>query len=512
MDLWDTEWDVSRIQLSMQELDEADVDHLQTSMTRHCLSFSFDPDEMVPFDTPVADSVCPSTIPQFAAAVTLPSLEMRPTLSAEEVRVLNFVSSHAYALHRMIYRGDLPLLRRFLAMAPINLPAAINQPDHRGNSPLMLALKLSHESACYYTIARLLLAHGADIKLRDGNGWSPLDEAVVKGDRDMVGLLFDHLYAEKVNKWEAAKSRAAVALKQLPDFYMELKWEFDSAIIPLVSKIAPHDVCRIWKSGNSLRLDMTLVGWKKLRSKRRNLSILFIDRGTGHDLILVNHSKEMVVQPLEPLDPQERDAVITDLLRADTVQGELSLGQCNVTPVSSWSGKPVCGIISGWRCAKLEVQLQADIHYSKRGNKLLLLKEREYFGSYSSPPEVAEQYRNSRRARVLVWITREFPVTLGAFLPVLELLAPGHITVQKLHDFLTSQAFSQHFASDMFPVRLELPLTLTIKAQVTFQAMEVGPIPSCVFGVPEYQRISRKVAQKTLSCPRKRILFVNMAV
>jgi len=512
MDMCDTEWDVSGTQLSMQELDADDMDQLHSSMSLHCLSLSFDADDQVPSDAPVADSVCPSTIPHFPAVVTLPSLQLRPTLSAEEVRVLNFVAGHAYALHRMIYRGDLPLLRRFLAMAPVNLPAAINQPDHRGNSPLMLALKLSHESACYYTIARLLIAHGADAALRDGSGWSPMDEAVVKGDRDMVGLLFDHLYAEKVRKWEAGKSRAAAALQTLPDFYMELKWEFDSAVIPLVSKLAPHDVCRIWKSGSSLRLDMTLVGWKKLHSKRRNLSILFLAQGTGHDLLLVNHSKAMLVQPLEPLDPEERKAVVTDLLRANAVQGELCLRQCNVAPVSSWSGKQVCGVISRWRCAKLEVQLQADIHYSKRGNRLLLLKEKDYFSSDSSPSEGTEQYQNSRRARVLVWVARDFPITLSAFLPVLELLAPGHTTVQKLHDFLTSQTFAQHFAPDMFPVRLELPLTLTIKAQVTFQAMEVGPVPASVFEVPRYQRISRKVAQKTLTCPRKRIIFANMAV
>ena len=41
-------------------------------------------------------------------------------------------------------------------------------------------------------------------------------------------------------------------LEQLDDFYLELKWQFHSWI-PLISRILPSDVCKIYKRGACLR-------------------------------------------------------------------------------------------------------------------------------------------------------------------------------------------------------------------------------------------------------------------
>ncbi len=57
---------------------------------------------------------------------------------------------------------------------PINL----NMPDALGNTPLMLAVKLSHHHIDYIEIANCLISYGADPSAKDGNGWSCLDEAV----------------------------------------------------------------------------------------------------------------------------------------------------------------------------------------------------------------------------------------------------------------------------------------------------------------------------------------------
>ena len=298
----------------------------------------------------------------------------------KHARLMNIVETHPYYLHFMVYRGDLALIRQFFALNPTNLPAILNEKDHRGNTVLTLAIKLSHFAPDFYSIIRLLLSKGADPKQKDAYGWSALDEAVCKGDRDLVGLLFDSLHAKKMQKWELAKAKAVSALEKLPDFSMELKWEFDSALIPLLSKLAPHDVCKIWKSGASLRLDMTLVGWKKLRSKRRNVSLVFKGLSEGSDIYLINHSKGTIVRPLEPLDMYEREAVLDDILQASAVQGELALSHYSISPVNStWTGRPVTCKVGKWRCTKLEVQLQGAVHYVTRGKGLLLLREREYF-------------------------------------------------------------------------------------------------------------------------------------
>ena len=550
------EWNVSDMQFSMMELQE-DPGYVADSMLNHSMTFNdsrlldFESDWEVPPDAALDESLGSSAILRdgLMLARTMPAPPPRNVLSIQDIRVLNTITTQPYYLHTMVYRGDLLLLRRFFAMEPQNLEVIMNETDHRGNTPLTLAIKLSHMSSEYFTIARLLLSHGANPRQRDAFGWSPLDEAVAKGDRDLVGLLFDFLHSQRMKQWEIEKRKAVQALEHLPDFYMEIKWEFDSSVIPLVTKIAPHDVCKIWKRDSHIRLDMTLVGWKKLRSKRRNISLIFqgVTYGSYRDIVLVNHSKRMVVFPLEPLDPQEREAVLGDILKAEPVQGELNLRQCVVMPVHGWTGRPTTNTIAGWKCAKYDVQLQAIVSYIKRGRGVTLPREKEYFGlthgeatrprfpeslptmfadmiAHTSPPtsrppsppspRQAEdaQYQQLRKGKVSIWASTDFPLSLHDFLPVLEMLSPGNRTFSRLHEFLTSEGFSKHFSTALFPVKLELPLTMTIKGMVTFTKMQVGSVSPDIFRVPAYKQESRRVAQKTLSCPKKRMAFVNIAV
>jgi hypothetical protein len=76
---------------------------------------------------------------------------------------------------------------------------------------------------------------------------------------------------------------------------MEIVWEFTSAYIPFVNKVAPRDTWRLWKLGDMLRLDMQVVGWKNLKTKRRSITLLFVES----ELILVNHSKQILVYLME---------------------------------------------------------------------------------------------------------------------------------------------------------------------------------------------------------------------
>lgn len=64
------------------------------------------------------------------------------------------------------------------------------------------------------------------------------------------------------------------ALKQIDDFYMELKWDFHSWL-PLVSRILPSDICKIYKRGCQIRLDTTLVDFSEMKWERGDISFLF---------------------------------------------------------------------------------------------------------------------------------------------------------------------------------------------------------------------------------------------
>jgi hypothetical protein len=56
---------------------------------------------------------------------------------------------------------------------------------------------------------------------------------------------------------DTSKPKINTALKEMSDFYVEIKWDFESWI-PLVSRFLPSDVCKLSKKGTKLRLDCTL--------------------------------------------------------------------------------------------------------------------------------------------------------------------------------------------------------------------------------------------------------------
>ena len=54
----------------------------------------------------------------------------------------------------------------------------LDQVDHRGNTPILLAGKLSPNSDEYLKAVNYFFEKGANGKIRDGSGWSLMDEAI----------------------------------------------------------------------------------------------------------------------------------------------------------------------------------------------------------------------------------------------------------------------------------------------------------------------------------------------
>ncbi|KAG8248501.1 Ankyrin repeat domain-containing protein 13C [Homalodisca vitripennis] len=119
----------------------------------------------------------------------------------------------------------------------------------------------------------LLLAHGAPVKVKNNAGWSPLAEAISYGDRQTISSLVRKLKQQAREQMEERRPNLVAALHQMGDFYMELKWDFQSWV-PLVSRILPSDICRIHKRGSSIRLDTTLVDFNDMRWERGDITFL----------------------------------------------------------------------------------------------------------------------------------------------------------------------------------------------------------------------------------------------
>uniref|UniRef100_A0ACB8FZX6 Ankyrin repeat domain-containing protein 13A n=1 Tax=Sphaerodactylus townsendi TaxID=933632 RepID=A0ACB8FZX6_9SAUR len=193
----------------------------------------------------------------------------------------------AKVLQKQTYSNN--TVERFLRLVVKDLPKQdVEQRDPRGRTPLHLAVSLG-----YIESAKVLLGHKADVTKENSSGWTVLHEAVSTGDPEMVHMILQHRDYHQTSTTLGGVPELLQKINETPDFYVEMKWEFTSWV-PLVSRVCPSDVCRIWKSGAKLRVDITLLGFENMSWERGRRSLIFRGEDTGNwaELIEVSLTKE----------------------------------------------------------------------------------------------------------------------------------------------------------------------------------------------------------------------------
>lgn len=112
-----------------------------------------------------------------------------------------------------------------------------------------------------------MLKYNATVNIKNASGWTALSESVSIGNRQLIEVILKKLKEQTRKSLAKRKDSLKTALTQLDDFYMELKWEFNSWL-PLVSKMLPNDICKIYKLGSKIRLDSTLIDFNELQWTR----------------------------------------------------------------------------------------------------------------------------------------------------------------------------------------------------------------------------------------------------
>ncbi|XP_062051737.1 ankyrin repeat domain-containing protein 13D isoform X2 [Lepus europaeus] len=337
----------------------------------------------------------------------------------------------------------------------------------------------------------------------------------------MVQLVLQYRNFQRATQRLAGIPELLSKLRQAPDFYVEMKWEFTSWV-PLVSKMCPSDVYRVWKRGESLRVDTSLLGFEHMAWQRGRRSFVFRGQEAGALVMEVDHDQQVVHTEVLGLALQEPEALLAAMRPsmehvASRLTSPIVSTHLDTRNVAFERNK--CGIW-GWRSEKMETVsgYEAKV-YSATNVELVTRTRTEHlsdqdksrskagktpFQSFlgmaqqhcshggapvaqaASPtnptaispdeyfdPNFSLESRNIgrpiemssrvQRFKATLWLSEEHPLSLGdQVTPIIDLMAISNAHFAKLRDFITLRL------PPGFPVKIEIPLFHVLNARITF--------------------------------------------
>ncbi|KAM3867796.1 ankyrin repeat domain-containing protein 13A [Diretmus argenteus] len=415
-----------------------------------------------------------------------------------------------FPLHSSVWENDYRTLENDL---PQNDVDAV---DPRGRTPLHLAVSLGHLES-----VRVLLRHGAEVTKENSKNWTVLQEAVSTGDPEMVQLVLQRRDYLKASTALGGVPELLSKIRESPDFYMEMKWEFTSWI-PLVSRVCPSDVCRIWKSGASLRVDATLLAFENMTWIRGRRSYIFRGDDTCTELMEVNHDEEVVdterfnisqemddvtLDSMQPAEQEVAKRLTTPIVntyldtkdiafernksgiwgwrtdRTEVVNGfeakVFSVNNVNVVirtrtehltdeeKARIKSERNVLESLLGTVEQHISAQGDLTLEYATATNPTAITPE-EYFDpdfdlgnrDIGRPIELSIR---TQKFKGTLWMSEEHPLSLvEQVTPIIDLMARTSSHFARLRDFVTL-----NFPPG-FPIKIEIPLFHVLNARITF--------------------------------------------
>ncbi|GAV67556.1 GPCR_chapero_1 domain-containing protein/Ank_2 domain-containing protein [Cephalotus follicularis] len=221
-------------------------------------------------------------------------------------------------------------------------------------TPLHLAVKLGDETA-----TEMLMVAGADWSLQNEQGWSALQEAICNREESIAMIIVRHYQPLAWAKWCRRLPRLVASMRRMRDFYMEITFHFESSVIPFISRIAPSDTYKIWKTGANLRADMTLAGFDGFRIQRSDQSILFLGDGPEDgkvppgSLCMISHKEKEVMNALDGAGSQATEEEVRQEVAAmsqtNIFRPGIDVTQAVLLPQLTWRRQEKTEMVSLWK-------------------------------------------------------------------------------------------------------------------------------------------------------------------
>ncbi|KAH3886264.1 hypothetical protein DPMN_010266 [Dreissena polymorpha] len=299
-----------------------------------------------------------------------------------------------------------------------------------------------------------------------------------------------------------------------------MKWEF-SSWVPLVSRMCPSDTYRVYKSGSSVRIDTTLLGFDNTTWQRGSRSYVFKGMGNSATMMEIDHDQRQVFSESMQLEEEPPDIehmapsqeaiaarltspVMTTYLdtekiafersksgiwgwrsdKTETVNGreakvfsasnvelitktrvehlpEADREKCrkNKTPIESFLGVAE-------EHSKTQGAFNGDI--SAQANNPCSITPEEYFNCMIDLGDrdigrPRDQTTKTQKFKASLWLCETYPLSLQEqVVPIIDLMAASNAHFKKLKDFITLQLPAG------FPIKIEIPLFHVLTAKITF--------------------------------------------
>lgn len=416
-----------------------------------------------------------------------------------------------YPLHWLVWNNNYVELEEELSTKLHN----IEKLDNRGRTPLMLAVTLGHIES-----VGVLLQHEANVNTENTQGWTVVQEAVGTGNPELIQMVLAHRDYQRYCNRVAGIPELLHKLKQAPDFYVEMKWEFTSWV-PLASRICPSDTYKVYKQGSNVRIDTTLLGFDHTKWQRGNRSYVFKGQNDGATMMEVDHKTRKVyvehiklidIDDMQLMEPSEEgvlarltNPIVTTYIDTDKISFER-----NKAGLWGWRSDK-SEVVNGHECkvfsaCNVELITKTRLEHLSEPDKARARAPRTPLQSFlgmaeqqqenSNSATTSEEYNNIgnpsnitaeeyfdpdidlngrdigrpkevntkiQKFKATLWLSEQYPLSLQEqIMPIVDLMAISSSHFAKLKDFIQMQLPAG------FPVKIEIPLFHILNARITF--------------------------------------------